>query len=316
MHASLAPNSRNTYRSGWRSYVYFCNSNFLPVVPVTQQNLIYFCTYSANRQLTHGSILIYLTAIKYFSQTLGYPFTTTEMHGLFHLLRGIRRIQGNSLTRPKRQPITLNHLRTLRYHYFTHHVADHAMLWCASTMAFFGLLRSSEYCAPGPSSHIDSTLMIQDVQFSFNRSSLSIRIKASKTDPFRQGITIRLFKINSPFCPVEAAIAYVDRRSHTHGPFFQFSNATYLTRSSMASILHEVFYPSVTINTHSFRIGGASAAASAGLPDSVIQTLGRWSSDCFRLYIRASTQDLRRYQESMAIARSAKLWDKDRLSSN
>ena len=255
------------------------------------------------------------TVIKYFSQTMGSPFATTEMHGLYHLLRGIRRIQGNSLSRPRRQPITLNHLSSLRYYFFVNYPADHLMLWCASTMAFFGLLRSSEYCAPSPSSHIESTLLRQDVQLSFDHEYISIRIKASKTDPFRQGISIRLFRINSSFCPVEAAIAYIERRHHTSGPFFQFSNGTYLTRATMSSILREAFYPSITINTHSFRIGGASAAASAGLPDSVIQTLGRWSSDCFRRYVRATAQDLKRYQQSMALATSSKVWDKFNLSS-
>ena len=312
----MAPNSLNTYKSGWRSYIYFCNCNFLPPIPVTEQNLIYFCTHSADKKIKHGTILVYLTAINYFCQTTGFPFNTTGMNRLYHLLRGIRRTQGNSLTRPRRQPITLNHLTSLRYYLFIHYRSDHLMLWCASTMAFFGLLRSSEYCAPGPSTLTDSTLMIQDVHLSDHSEYLSIQIKASKTDPFRKGITINLFKINSPFCPVDAAVAFMDSRRHSSGPFFQFCDGTYLTRTAVASILRNAFYPSVTINTHSFRIGGASAAASAGLPDSVVQTLGRWSSDCFRRYIRTNAQDLRRYHQSMASAKSSKSWDKIRLSSS
>ena len=39
-------------------------------------------------------------------------------------------------------------------------------------------------------------------------------------------------------------------------------------------------------SSHSFRIGAASAAAAAGIPDWQIQALGRWSSDCYRGYIR------------------------------
>ena len=41
-------------------------------------------------------------------------------------------------------------------------------------------------------------------------------------------------------------------------------------------------------SSHSFRIGAATTAASAGIPDRTIRTLGRWSSDCYRRYIRLS----------------------------
>ena len=38
---------------------------------------------------------------------------------------------------------------------------------------------------------------------------------------------------------------------------------------------------------HSFRIGGATALFAAGADPTVIRTMGRWSSDCYRLYVRA-----------------------------
>ena len=37
---------------------------------------------------------------------------------------------------------------------------------------------------------------------------------------------------------------------------------------------------------HSFQIGKASTAASAGIKDSTIQTLGRWQSSSYLLYVR------------------------------
>ena len=38
---------------------------------------------------------------------------------------------------------------------------------------------------------------------------------------------------------------------------------------------------------HSIRIGGATALFQAGADPCVIRTMGRWSSDCYRLYVRA-----------------------------
>ena len=37
----------------------------------------------------------------------------------------------------------------------------------------------------------------------------------------------------------------------------------------------------ITLNTHSFRIGGATALSLAGYPDSLIQVIGRWTQQLF-----------------------------------
>ena len=61
----------------------------------------------------------------------------------------------------------------------------------------------------------------------------------------------------------------------------------FLTRE-LGKILERCFKEEVNLKTHSFRIGGASAAAVAGLPSFVIQQLGQWKSDAFRRYIQLS----------------------------
>jgi integrase len=43
-----------------------------------------------------------------------------------------------------------------------------------------------------------------------------------------------------------------------------------------------------TVSGHSFRRGGASYAALAGVPDMLIQRQGDWKSSCFRAYIVCS----------------------------
>jgi hypothetical protein len=56
-----------------------------------------------------------------------------------------------------------------------------------------------------------------------------------------------------------------------------------VTRKLMESIGED---PS-QFGTHSYRIGGASALFAAGANETVIRTMGRWSSDLHRLYVRA-----------------------------
>ena len=71
---------------------------------------------------------------------------------------------------------------------------------------------------------------------------------------------------------------------------FLLSVGSASTRSSVTHLLQDsarcAGLPYESLKGHSFRIGAASAAAAAGLPDWLIKVLGRWSSDCYQLYIR------------------------------
>lgn len=55
---------------------------------------------------------------------------------------------------------------------------------------------------------------------------------------------------------------------------------------------------------HSFRIGAATSAASSGVADHVIQSLGRWSSDCYIRYIRTDPKVLNNGQYNMCLFNS------------
>ena len=45
-------------------------------------------------------------------------------------------------------------------------------------------------------------------------------------------------------------------------------------------------------SSHSFRIGAATVAARNGVPDHLIQTLGRWSTNVYKSYIRTPVEAL------------------------
>jgi len=196
---------------------------------------------------------------------------------LRYVLRGIRRIQGNTLRRPLRNPITIAHiLLGLDLDFSLLHLS--LLTTRQYGTAFFGLLRVSEFTCPGYTFDASSHLSREDVSFNRNHSILYIKVKASKTDPFCESVIIRLAAIRDhKLCPVAAMHSYLDFRSSQSGLLFIFilSNGHNLTRRFVAAFLDLALPGTPNINTHSFRIGGASAALSAGDSDALIRIMGR-----------------------------------------
>ena len=167
------------------------------------------------------------------------------------------------------------------------------MVWAAITLAFFGFLRIGELTCD---SHFnpDRHLTISDLVFmpnSFPKYSL-VRLKVSKTDPFRKGQTIVIGRANPNLYPISAIVAYLESRPPfpNPGPLFTLQSGSFLTRGRYTSetrlLLSKGGLDWSEFAGHSFRIGAATTAASANLPPWLIKVLGRWSSDCFERYIK------------------------------
>ena len=109
------------------------------------------------------------------------------------------------------------------------------MLWAASCMCFFFfILYTGEVVVPSNAEYNKNThLSIDDILVD-NVSSprwLEIRIKASKTDPFRKGVSIFIRITGNNICPVATIIDYRVRRGSHPGPFFYFSDGRFPTSS-------------------------------------------------------------------------------------
>ena len=88
----------------------------------------------------------------------------------------------------------------------------------------------------------------------------------------------------------------VSRQLFPHGPLFTLSCGAFLTRSETSkttkSLLRAAGFDPDPYSSHSYRIGAATAAAEAGLPEHMIKTLGRWRSSAYQTYIRSSPNAL------------------------
>ena len=157
------------------------------------------------------------------------------------------------------------------------------MFWAACNLAYFGFLHSAEFTVPNLASlSLSIHLVLVDVAVDSMSSHpcLQLRIKASKTDPFRKGCFLHIGTCELPLCAIDSLLAYVPLRGAAPGPLFLFRDSRPLTRALLTSWLRDIL-SSAGIQgnfSHSFRIGAATVAARNGIPNHQIQALGQWAS--------------------------------------
>ena len=192
-------------------------------------------TYLAQQDLKHHTIKAYLSGIRclQIQKALGNPFINGCMPRLEYVLTGVKRAQAHSGIKPlTRLPITIDIMHKLKDVWITSPLqADHVMLRAAGCTGFFGFLRAGEFTVPSPESYdAGAHLSLSDIALDSHSdpSIVRLKIKQSKTDPFRQGMEIFLGRTGSAICPVQGSIGM---RHPNPGPLFTFNSGIPLTRT-------------------------------------------------------------------------------------
>lgn len=170
-----------------------------------------------------------------------------------------------------------------------------------------GFLRCGEFTIKHNNVHTRRSdyIRIQDITFEQKDKYFSILLRSSKTDPFRKGVLVHIYR-NEVLCPVKSMRRYmklrVTQNTNLESALFYYHQAM-VTRVKfieyMRQVLEVVGLDTQNYNGHSFRIGAATSAAAAGVEDHLIQNLGRWSSNCYTRYIRTSARVIESAQNQM-----------------
>ena len=282
-------------------------------LPATEATLCYFVACLGQQGLAHSTIRTYLSGVRQFQIAHSYKDLDFEqMPRLCQIIKGVKVRQGQEgrVARP-RLPITPRILRLMKEVWFpskSEPLYDSLMLWAAATTAFFGFCRSGEITTPSENKYDPNVhLSLSDISTDNAQcpSMLSIKLKQSKTDQERKGVKIIIGATTNDLCPITAILNFLKVRGSHPGPLFCWQSGSPLSKPSFVdrvrSALTTANLPADNFAGHSFRIGAATTAASAGICDSSIQSLGRWKSNVYLLHIRTAPQQLARVSASMLV---------------
>ena len=272
----------------------------------------YFATFLAQKGFAPSSMKLYMAAIRHIQivQGLPEPRTLSSLPRLRLVINGIARsrAQNHQTSAKPRLPITTPILQkifeSLSARPPTH---DNFMLWAACSLCFFGFFRAGEITSPSktgfqPTRHLAwGDVGIDDYA---NPTLLKVHLKFSKCDQLGKGIDVFIGRTDTKLCPITACLAFIARRGSSPGPFFCHEDGTPLTKmrfcTTVKQSLAQAGMDESLYSGHSFRIGAATSAALAGMEDSTIKALGRWSSAAFLVYVRTPRDQLAKFSKSLA----------------
>ena len=255
--AGLAESTQKAYRSGSNRYLRFCQEANLTPYPASERVVLLFIAHLHEAHLAHGTVKSYLAAIRYeqIRRGLGNP-SIHDMPQVEYVLKGVKKATPAS-TRT-RLPITPGILRGLkRVWHQEPNQHDAKMLWAAACLCFAGFLRSGEATCPTEHSFNPAThLCFTDVAVNSRAAPTALRvaIKASKTDPFRQAVTLHIGVAGGALCPVAAVLRYMVARGNAAGPLFCWEDGRYPTRNSFVKSVRAALTTAGYYAGHSFCI--------------------------------------------------------------
>ncbi|CAE7524776.1 unnamed protein product, partial [Symbiodinium necroappetens] len=297
--ARLAETTQKSYLSQWRWWELFCARR--GVSPWRGP------AYSASEE---GR----LAAIRAFHITSGLPDPFSQLPRVALVVAGLKKKYG---TKERRRAVTPAMLQWLHSHLHggVLSYAEVTLQWGALCLAFFFLLRASEYLDTGYHSPLRG-LRGRDLRLSRGGKPCSLRdfeeadeltvfIRGSKTDVYNRGEYRNHYKTGLLLCPVTATTQLFKSfpLRFAGGPeedelLFRDLEGKPLPRALVSILIRKAAEalqePEGALGTHSLRFGGASALWAAFGDTALVKPWGRWTSESFQTYIwaRARQQPL------------------------
>jgi hypothetical protein len=278
----------NNYTSALNSYITFCRIHGRSIEP-TQDTLSFYTVYMCH-QIKPSSVDTYLSGIcnqleVYFPEVRKIRSSAL----VAKTLQGCKCLKGSPANRKSALPLSvLNNICRS----FSSSSSHDDFLFCALLCTgFYALLRLGELTYPDSRKLQNPRKLSRRSSVSFpDNSSFQFLLPSHKVDPFFEGnnIVVRRLLPNG-IDPLPLFMQYLVSRDNLF-PFkpelWIRSNGSVPTCSFFTTQLRQ--FCDASYAGQSLRSGGATALAGAGVSPHIIQGIGRWSSEAFRIYMRKS----------------------------
>ena len=308
----LTPGSQHTYKYSLRRWCLWRRIRGKPVLlsednDAEETDMMEFVYYfGVVLGYAHSTLKVTLFALRYahiLGSTSGRDIIKDKLRLKLTLL-GLKRLQSSPI---RKYAVSVQMLKAV--------IAeqrgptwDQIMLALAISMAFFFLLRASEYISKDGKVHAEKILLADDLSIckkgvllpwdQVNQADeLLIHLRGSKADIFNEGNKLNLTLTPGAAEPPEhplvlLRLAYAMKPAAFQGahPFFtKDDNKTVISRAEVNKALKsaalKLGLDPDDHTTHSLRAGGATALWRAGWSPPKIKRRGRWLSDCWLTYI-------------------------------
>ena len=287
----------------------------------------YACALLEERHISVQSVRVYCSAVQgWHAREHGVKLAAgLKLERLPQMLKGLRRVFGDPEVKIRRG-LAPQTLRLAMDKLLDPRVPAHANLRAALCVATQGLLRSAEYSIKDGKPFEPKKQPCRSDLIELNPDRMVLMIAPCKNMRQLTGKTSPLvIGAGGEYLDAVAEIYNlrrvdpIARGAESSTPMFRdpasnmplsYSTLQKWIKDLMACVGENPDH----FSTHSARIGGATALFAAGADETVIRTMGRWSSDIHRLYVRACFErccDWTKKAGSTVVTDVARIFDED-----
>ena len=286
------------YASYWKKFERWATINGLPTkLPVSPYYVGLFLTHIAKFCKSKSSLEAYYYGIKWAHDVCGAEDPTKDSFTRL-VLEGAKR---------KLNPISS------KKEYFTPDILTKICSRYAATQSSLRELRFSAMCVLAFAGflRISEVLSLKFGNVKIHSDHIAIFIAKSKNDVYSKGKEVLIVKGNTSACPKRVVLDYFECSGlfSDNSEKFIFRALTSKNnkmtlvknnipisytraRDELRHFISILGYDKSMFGWHSFRHGGATAAARSGVPDRLFKEHGRWRSEISKdNYVHASTMD-------------------------